>query len=223
MKVVERIARVIISAIVATFMVANAAGAQQIPSVDAFLADPAKLLQQNPQGGSLLANTVEQIALTDTSTFGALLGLLPNADEGQRGAIGRGLAHAAKVLVLTNQEVAVAWQQQIALVNDSSFQTAATEALADVKLGSVGGGAGSGLGGPGGGPGGGVAEDIRPKSVGTLPFTITGSTTASGSTTSPTSPSTSTSSFTSCVIGVNCSCVGVNCPVINPVSTSLPQ
>ena len=53
------------------------------------------------------------------------------------------LAQAAKVLVLTNQELAVQWQQQIALVNDPSFKTAAGEALADVKLGSVGGGPGS--------------------------------------------------------------------------------
>jgi hypothetical protein len=203
MKVMQRITRVLASAIVGTFMVVSAAIAQQVPSVTAFLADPARLLEQNPQGGSLLASTVEQIALTDTSTFEALLGLLPRSNEAQRGAIGRGLAHAAKVLVLTNQEVAVAWQQQIALVTDPSFNTAATEALADVKLGSVGGGPGSGLGGPGGGPGGGVAEDIRPKSFGTLPFTITGSTTASGSTTSPTNPS----SFTG----------------FNPVSASVPQ
>ena len=90
------------------------------------------------------------------------------------------LAQAAKVLVLTNQELAVQWQQQIALVNDPSFKTAAAEALADVKLGSVGGGPGSGLGGPGGGPGGGVVEDISPKSVGTLPFTFTASTVGSG-------------------------------------------
>lgn len=217
MNIIYRATRVIIGAVVAASMMAavgtSAANAQQTPSVTSFLANPAQLLQQNPEGGSLLANTIEQIALVDPSTFEALLGLLPSANEAQRGAIGRGLAHAAKVLVLTNQEVAVAWQQRIASVNDPSFKTAAAEALADVKLGAVGGGPGSGLGGPGGGPGGGVVEDIRPRSVGTLPYTFTGATTGSSGTTS--SPSSgSSASFTSCL--------GTGCPGPNPVSASSP-
>ena len=221
MDVICKASRVITGAIVAVSIVAavgmNAANAQQTPSVSSFLANPSQLLQENLDGGSLLSNAVEQLALTDPSTFGALLAMLRDANEAQRGAIGRGLAQAAKVLVLTNQELAVQWQQQIALVNDPSFKTAAGEALADVKLGSVGGGPGSGLGGPGGGPGGGVVEDISPKSVGTLPFTFTASTVGSGGSI-PGGTTTSSASFT------GPSCVGPGCsPVINPVSLSAPQ
>jgi hypothetical protein len=213
MDVICKLSRVIKGAIVALSIVAavgtNAASAQQTPSVSSFLANPSQLLQLD--GGSLLSNAAEQLALTDPSTFGALLGLLPNANDAQKGAIGRGLAQAAKVLVLTNQELAVQWQQQIALVNDPSFKSAAAEALADVKLGSVGGGPGTGLGGPGGGPAGGALEDIRPRSVGTLPFTVSASTAGAGV------PSTnSTTGFTSCV-GVNCAAI------IDPVSSSAPQ
>lgn len=223
MDVICKASRIITGAIVAVSIVAaigtNAANAQQTPSASSFLANPSQLLQQDFEGGSLLSNAVEQLALTDPSTFGALLALLRDADEAQRGAIGRGLAQAAKVLVLTNQELAVQWQQQIALVNDPSFKTAAAEALADVKLGSVGGGPGSGLGGPGGGPGGGAVEDIRPKSVGTLPYTFTASTAGAGVPGgTPGGTTTSPAGFTSP------SCVGPNCsPVINPVSLSAPQ
>jgi hypothetical protein len=157
-----------------------------------------------------LANAVEQLALVDPSTFEALVDLLPSANPAQRAAIGRGLAQAAKILVLTNQEVAVEWQQRIALVADPSFKTAAADALADVKLGSVGGGPGTGLGGPGGGPGGELVEDIRSSSVGTLPAAFSGSTSGSGGTTN--SSSNSVGSFTSCA--------GTGCP--NPVSASSP-
>jgi len=165
----------------------SAANAQQsqTPTVSAFLANPGLLLQQNPNGGTKLANAVQQLALLDPTTFKALIGLLANANDLQKGAIGEGLAQAAKVEVLTNQTIAADWQQQIAAVTDPAFKTAAANAFGDVRLGAVGGGAaaGTGLGGPGGGPGGGGGlQDIRSAPTSTSSFTTSASTSgASGS------------------------------------------
>jgi hypothetical protein len=196
MYVVDRTFRFIAGAILAAFVMAvvgmSAAKAEQAPTLttSAFLANSGQLLQQNPNGGSLLANAVQQLALSDPSTFKVLLGLVANANDAQKSAIGQGLAQAAKIEVLTNQTVAADWQQQIAAINDPTFKTAALNAFGDVQLGAVGGGAlgaaGGSFGGAGGGVGGGGPQDIRSNPTNTPSFTITGSTTG-----------TSGSSFTS--------------------------
>jgi hypothetical protein len=193
MYVIGRVCRFIAGAILAAFVVAavgmSAANAQQsqTPTASAFLANPGQLLQQNPNGGSLLANAVQQLALSDPSTFKALLGLLANANDAQKGAIGQGLAQAAKIEVLTNQTLAADWQQQLEAINDPTFKTAALNAFGDVRLGAVvgaaGGDTGAGLGGPGAGAGGGGSpEDTRARTTATQPFTFTGSTSAASST-----------------------------------------
>ena len=176
----------------------SAANAQQsqVPTVSAFLANPGQLLQQNPNGGTKLANEVQRLVLLDPTTFKVLIGLLANANDLQKGAIGEGLAQAAKIEVLTNQALAADHQQQIAAVTDQAFKTAATNAFGDVQLGAPGGGAGglgaagAGLGGPGGGPGGGGGlQDIRSVPVSTSSFTTSAGTSgASGSSGSPGSP-----------------------------------
>src|ERR1035437_5784753 len=109
MYIVDRTFRFIVGAILAAFVVAavgmSAANAQQsqTPAASAFLANPGQLLQQNPNGGALLITAVQQLALADPSTFKVLLGLLANANDQQKGAIGEGLTKAAKVEVLTDQ------------------------------------------------------------------------------------------------------------------------
>jgi hypothetical protein len=200
----ERKSGFIVGAFLAGFVLATAgmstANAQQSQNltVSAFLANPGLLLQQNPNGGTKLANAVQQLALLDPTTFKALIGLLANANDLQKGAIGEGLAQAAKVEVLTNQTIAADWQQQIAAVTDPAFKTAATNAFGDVRLGAVGGGAGglgaagAGLGGPGGGPGGGGGggpQDIRSAPTSTPLFTTSASTSGGpGNPGSPASP-----------------------------------
>jgi len=170
---------------------------QQAPSVNAFLANPNQLLQQYPNGGSLLISIVQQLALADPATFKVLLGLVASANDPQRGALGEGLAQAAKIEVLTDQPLAADWQQQIAAITDPTFKTAATNAFGDVKLGAIGGGP---LGGNGGGPsgpatGGGSLENLASTPVVTQPFAFTGSTSGGGggittsrSSSSPVSP-----------------------------------
>jgi len=206
MYVVDRAFRCIAGAMLAAFVMAavgmSAANAQQsqTPTASAFLANPGQLLQQNPNGGSLLANAVQQLALSDTSTFKVLLGLVATANDAQKSAIGQGLAQAAKIEVLTNQPLAADWQQQIAAITDPSFKTAATNAFGDVQLGAVGGGApGAGVGafgGAGGGGGGGGLQTIGQNGVATGSFNFTGGTSGSGgSSFSSTTTSSSNSPF----------------------------
>jgi hypothetical protein len=197
MYVVNWICRFIAGAMFAAFVMAavgmSAANAQQPqnPTVSAFFANPGQLLQQNPNGGPLLSNAVEQLALVDPSTFKVLLGLLANANDLQKGAIGQGLAQAAKIEVLTDQATAADWQQQIAAVTDTAFKTAATNAFGDVKLGAVG--AGAGVGGSTGGitngsTSGGSLENIQSKPVTTQSFTFSSSTGAANSPSRSNSP-----------------------------------
>lgn len=156
----------------------------QTPTVTAFLANPQELLQKNPNGGSRLSNELQQLALLNPSMFKVLLGLLEGSNDLQRGAIGEGLAQAAKIEVLTDQAIAADWQQQIDAIDDPTFKAAVTNAFGDVKLGAIGGGP---LGGDGGGPAGpfgspGPLQNFPSNAVSTQSFAITSSTTsASGS------------------------------------------
>jgi hypothetical protein len=141
-----------------------------------------QLLQKYTNAGAELSNAVETLALTDPSTFKALLGLIANATDPQKAAIGTGLAQATKVEVLTNQALATDWQTQLAAITDPTFKVATTDAFGDVQLGSVGGGsvgaAGSGLGGPGnapGGTGGGPPANIQSNPINTQTTSFTSS------------------------------------------------
>jgi hypothetical protein len=179
------IARAILAVSVLSAVGMGAANAQQsqtkAPTVREFLSNPRQLLQQYLNGGSQLANLVQQLALADPSTLKVLLGLLVNANELQKGAIGYGLAQAAKIEVLTDQPLAEDWQNQIAAIDDQAFKKAAIDGFGDVQLGAVGGGP---LGGAGGGPSSqgrttsGLPQDLRSTPVPTQQFTYTPTTTA---------------------------------------------
>lgn len=184
MGIVRRTFRFIAGAVFAASVLAamgtSAAIAQQTqpPTVSAFLANPGQLLQQYPNGGLLLIKAVQQLALADPSTFKLLMGLLANANDLQRGAIGDGLAQAAKIEVLADQTLAADWQGQMAAITDPEFKTAATNAFGDVVIGAVGGTTlGGALGGFGGGPqvstNSGTAEDIRSSPTKTQSFVFT--------------------------------------------------
>jgi hypothetical protein len=187
MVVVGRICRFIACAILAAFVLTpigvGAANAQQSQNqtVSDFLANPEQLLQQYPSGGSRMANLVQQFAIENPTTFKLLLGLLPSANDLQKGAIGEGLAMATKIEVLTDQALAEDWQNQIAAIHDPVFEIAATNAFGDVQIGAVGGGP---LGGAGGGPGSprsinlAPSQNLRSTAVPTQQFTYTPTTTA---------------------------------------------
>jgi hypothetical protein len=188
--------RVAFAILTATALVAggvSAAIAQKSPlgasgggdaNVSAFTANPRQLLQQYPDGGLRLSAAVQQIALSDPTTFKTLMGLLPQANDQQKGALGEGLAQAAKILVLTDQPRATEWQQQIGGITDPAFQTAATNAFGDVQLGAIGGGPLGAAGGGGGGTNSGSSNNgtppTNPVPVHTQFFTFSGSTVGAG-------------------------------------------
>ena len=186
MSVTRAAFRYVAGAVVALFFLTAAgiatANAQDAttPKVAAFLANPGKLLKDFPHGGPLMTNIVQTLALSDPSTFSVLLGLLRDANDAQKGGIGEGLAQAAKIEVLTNQALAEQWQQQIALIDDAAFKTAATNAFGDVQLGAVGvspfGGFGGGPGKPVGPAGSTFGQEIPPTPVTTPKLTITSNT-----------------------------------------------
>jgi hypothetical protein len=177
----------------------SAASAQQsaTPTTAAFRTDPGKLLKQNPTGGSILTNAVQQLAVSDPSTFKALIGLVANASDQQKSAIAQGLTRAAKIEVLTDQKAAQEWESQIAAITDPSFKTAALDALGDVKLGAVagaaGGSAGAGLGGPGGAGGGGGGGTTQAIGTGGTPVVTPSFTSAANTSSANGVPSDATS------------------------------
>ena len=196
---VHRMVRFIVGAVLAVFVMAGigagTANAQQTP---------AQLLQANPNGGQLLINALEQLVLTNPSTFNTILGAVGGANEQQKIAIATALTQAAKTTVLTNEALAAEMQEKILAVTDPAFKTAALNAFGDVKLGAVGGGPlGGPLGGPAGGPGGGgggALQPIQSTPIVTPTFTFGGGTAGLGfvggvvnNASTPVSGSTSTS------------------------------
>jgi len=169
--------RFITGAIFAAWVVAGIG----VGSANAQAQTPAQLLQQYPNGGQLLINALQQLVLTNPSTFDTILGAVGGASAPVKIAIATALPQAAKTMVLTNEALAAEWQQKILAVTDPTFKTAALDAFGDVKLGSIGGGP---LGGPTGGPGGlggGSLENIVSGPTATPNFTWGAGTTAGGS------------------------------------------
>jgi hypothetical protein len=194
-----RTARFVVGAIFAAFVMAGVGTS----ATNAQTQTPEQLLQQNPNGGQLLINALEQLVLTTPSTFNTILGSVGGASEQQKTAIATALSQAAKTMVLTNEPLAADWQEKILAVTDPTFKTAAVNAFGDVKLGAVGGAPGSGpLGGPNGAPAG-VAglQDIRSTPIATGPFTFGSGTTplgfVSGNAALGAGPTNSTSASTS--------------------------
>ena len=175
---VVRSARFVVGAIIAAFVMAGVG----MSAANAQAQTPAQLLQQNPNGGQLLINALEQLVLTNPATFNTILGSVGGASQQQKVAIATALSQAAKTMVLTNEPLAAEWQEKILAVTDPAFKTAAVNAFGDVKLGAVGGAPGTGpLGGPNGAPGGvGALQDIRSTPFPTTPFTFTAGVTGLG-------------------------------------------
>jgi hypothetical protein len=178
---------------------------QQLPpqAVADFLANPAALLAQYPNGGPQLISRIRDLVAsdpgsppgTDNSVVNALGALFANASPEQKANIGAGMGQAAKICVGVAQTLPSGSPQQQAYLNyinaiaaaangDNAVRVAYTAVAGDVALGGTGGGAGGGGGGGGGGPGGGTGGTFS--SFGTNGGTTTG---GGGGTSSPTSSS----------------------------------
>jgi len=177
-----------------------------VATSQAFIANPKAILEQNPNGGGKLSTQVRDLAAGDGSTVGPIINLLKDANDAQKMAISDGLAQAAKLVVLTNQTLAADIQSRIAAINDPTITVAFTNALGDVRLGGVGGGAlGGALGGAGSGGGGQSSPSGGSSSVENL---------------SSAGTPTGAFSFTGNTVGATGTTVGSS--LINPVSPSTP-
>ena len=89
---------------------------QALPAqtIQQFLADPAALLAQYPNGGPQLIARVRDLAASDSATLNALIGLLATANPNQSTAIGTALGQVALMAVKTDQAYANQIQEAIA-------------------------------------------------------------------------------------------------------------
>jgi hypothetical protein len=105
----------------------------------AFLNDPPQIIRENPRGGAQLVAEVRDLALSDPATLQPILGLLPEANKGQKAAIAAGLAWAARVSTRSNPDYANKIQQAVAQTKDQDFILAYTAAMGKYA-GTAGGG-----------------------------------------------------------------------------------
>jgi hypothetical protein len=147
----------ITSSVLALFSPAMAAvypPQQALPTqtIKQFLANPAALLTQYPNGGPDMIKAVQDLAGSDPATLNALVGLLAKANTEQAQAIGTALGNIAKAAVNTDQGFATQIQVAIALANNDTALVAFNTVIGgDTQLTAVTGGVGGG-GGGGGGP-----------------------------------------------------------------------
>ncbi len=126
---------------------------QALPAqtVQQFLADPAALLTQYPNGGPAMITEVRNLAASDPATVKALVGLLASANADQASAIGTGLGQVAQMAVRTDPLFAN--EIQVAVVtaqNDSALVAFKAAVGGDIQLTAATGGAGIGGGGEAG-------------------------------------------------------------------------
>ena len=140
-------------------------------AVQQFLANPAALLTQYPNGGPQLAEEVYKLAGTDPATLQPLLALLQTADPQQAAAIGQGLGQAADQAVKTDQAYATQIQQGVVGAHNSPALVAFDAAIGgNIQLTAAGPGGGGGGGGEAGtGASGGVGGFFAGSPLGLAP------------------------------------------------------
>jgi hypothetical protein len=132
-------------AIAAVYPPERALSAQTIQQ---FVADPAALLAQYPNGGPQLIAEVRDLAASDPATLKLLLGLLKSASADQASAIGTGLGQVALMAVKTDQAYAAQIQEAIVAAQNISTLVAFSAVVGgNIKLAAATGGGGGGGGG----------------------------------------------------------------------------
>lgn len=93
-------------------------------TVERFLARPAGLLEQHPQGGPALTEAVRRLTVADERTVGEIVAMAKEAPPRLQAAMGRGLAKAALELVATQPERAAQLQEIVAASGLDTLQIA---------------------------------------------------------------------------------------------------
>ena len=110
---------------------------QALPAqtVQQFLANPAALLAQYPNGGPPMITEVRNLAASDPATLKALVGLLASANADQASAIGTGLGQVAVMAVRTDPSFANEIQGAIVTAqNDSALVAFKAAVGGDIQL-----------------------------------------------------------------------------------------
>ena len=189
-------------------------GTQQLPAatVAAFLAGPAKLLADHPNGGAAMISLVRDLVASDPATLQPILALLVNANADQAAAVGTALGQAAQLCAKTDQPFAVQVQQALAATGNQPAILAFAAVAGDRPIGAVGGGAPGGAGGAGAGGGGGpinstpltlVPTAAGPNAIGLVPTQPAPITAAALATSSFTTTTTSTTTTTTAAVPVS--------------------
>jgi hypothetical protein len=142
----------LIGASLASLSPAVAAVYSPLPAqaIQQFLADPAALLAQYPDGGAKLIAQVRELAASDPATLKPLLQLLKSANADQASAIGTGLGQAAMIAVKTDQAYANRIQEEVIAAQNNSALVAFSAAIGgSIQLTAATGGGGGGGGGGG--------------------------------------------------------------------------
>jgi hypothetical protein len=113
-----------------------------------FLADPATLLDEYPNGGAKLITQVRDLAISDPATLKPLLGLLALANAEQASAIGTALGQVAMMALKTDQAYATQIQEAIVAAQNNAALVAFSAAIGgSIQLSATAAGGGGGGGG----------------------------------------------------------------------------
>lgn len=115
--------------------------------VSQFLANPASLLANNPEGGGRLVSAIRDLLLSDPTTLPAIISLLADANAAQQAALGTGLGQAAQASATADPNFANQIQQAVAASGVQVAIAAFSVATGNSQTASSGGG-GGGVGGP---------------------------------------------------------------------------
>lgn len=160
-----------------------AATGAQAATVDEFLANPAQVMAQYPNGGAELISLIRDVATSHPEALATITGLLSSGTADQQGAVGSGLGQAYKIVLNTDQAYAAQIAAAVGGSNSDSAKTAYSGATGNVSIASTGGGAAGGGGGSGGTAGGsGSGTPTGGSNSGSSGTTGQGSTQTSGNT-----------------------------------------
>lgn len=121
-----------------------------------FKANPDNLLTTYASAGLPLSTEVRGLTLTDPSLVATLIEVAKKANDAQKGAIGAGLAEAARIMATTNPAGAADVQRLVAQSGLSPLITAFIALSNGTLTAAIGGGGGEGAGAGSGGATGGV-------------------------------------------------------------------
>jgi hypothetical protein len=119
-----------------------------------FKANPHSLLATYSSAGLPLSTEVRGLVLTDPSLVDALIDVAKDGNDAQKGAIGAGLAGAARILAATNPQLAAQVQLKVAQSGMGPLITAFIAGSNGIETAAIGGGGGGTAGGSGGPTGG---------------------------------------------------------------------